>query len=72
MKAWIDYTNNIFKNDSKISSERAKYKIYCSKCGHGTVFYPMEHKSKKICSWCGYYVYKDKKEEFKERLGVLL
>ena len=56
MKAWIDYTNNIFKNDSKISSERAKYKIYCSKCGHGTVFYPMEHKSKKICSWCGYYV----------------
>ena len=72
MKAWIDYTNNIFKNDSKISSERAKYKIYCSKCGHGTVFYPMEHKSKKICSWCGYYVYKDKKEEFKEKLGVLL
>ena len=72
MKAWIDYTNNIFKNDSKISSERAKYKIYCSKCGHGTVFYPMEHKSKKICSWCGYYVYKDKKEEFKERLGVIL
>lgn len=72
MKAWIDYTNNIFKNDSKISSERAKYKIYCSKCGHGTVFYPMEHKSKKICSWCGYYVYKDKKEEFKERLGMLL
>ena len=72
MKAWIDYTNNIFKNDSKISSERAKYKIYCSKCGHGTVFYPMEHKNKKICSWCGYYVYKDKKEEFKERLGVLL
>lgn len=72
MKTLIDYTNNIFKNDSKISNERAKYKIYCSKCGHGTVFYPMEHKSKKICSWCGYYVYKDKKEEFKERLGVLL
>lgn len=72
MKAWIDYTNNIFKNDSKISSERAKYKIYCSKCGHGTVFYPMEHKSKKICSWCNYYVYKEKKEEFKERLGALL
>lgn len=71
MKAWIDCTNNIFKNDSKISSERAKYKIYC-KCGHSLVFYPFEKRKKKLCSHCGYYVYLNKKEEFKERLGLLL
>lgn len=72
MKAWIDLSGNIFRNDSRISDERAKYKIYCNRCGHSLVFYPFEKKNKKICSHCGYYVYQNKKEEFKERLGLLL
>ena len=55
----------------KILNEREEFKIYCS-CGHGVVILPFEHKNKKICSYCGKYVYKDKKEEFKERLGVIL
>lgn len=72
MEAWIDKNKKIYKNDIKISNEIAKYKIYCNRCGHGTVFYPFEKRNKKICSHCGYYVYQSKKEEFKERLDILL
>ena len=40
-------------------------KITC-KCGH-RVFVTKE-KGRIICSWCGNYVYRDKKQEFRERL----
>lgn len=63
---------NNFKNDTKMSKERAKYLIYCNRCGHSLVFYPFKHINKKICSYCGYYVYKNNKIEFKERLELLL
>jgi hypothetical protein len=36
------------------------------------IIFPFEHRNKKLCTHCGKYVYKDKKEEFKERLSVLL
>lgn len=55
----------------KILSEREKFKIYCS-CGHSMVIFPFEKKNKKLCRYCGKYVYINKQEEFKERLGVLL
>ena len=70
MKSWLDY-NNYFCNKDKMLEERTKYKVYC-KCGHGEVFYPFEKKNKKICSWCGYYVYKNKRIEFKDRLNSLM
>lgn len=57
--------------DEKMAKERSKYKIYCE-CGHSIIIYPFEHKNKKLCSHCGKYVYKNKEEEFKERLGILL
>lgn len=59
------------KDDEKLFELRAKYKVYC-RCGHSLVFYPLEHKNKKICSWCKNYVYINKKVEFKERLGKKL
>ena len=34
------------------------------KCGHSVVIYP--DKKKKLCTWCNNYVYRDKKEEFKD------
>lgn len=52
---------------NKKSNEMSKYKVYC-KCGHSTVIYPFEHKNKKICSWCGNYVYKNQLEKFKDLL----
>ena len=36
------------------------------KCGHSIVF--AKSTKKVICSWCGKYVYRDPKEEFKERI----
>lgn len=55
----------------KILEERVKFRVYCS-CGHSMIIFPFEHRNKKLCTHCGRYVYKDKKEEFKERLGILL
>ena len=51
----------------KLSAEVAKYKIKCP-CGHTVVIFPMEHRNKKICSWCGHYVYLNEKEKFKDLL----
>ena len=42
-----------------------KFKVKC-KCGHVLV---MINKKKDICSWCGRMVYKNKKEEFKDKLN---
>lgn len=33
------------------------------KCGHSVVIYPPVEK--KICGWCGYYVYRDEKQQKK-------
>lgn len=58
------------KNISKkMVEERTKFRIYCD-CGHSMVLFPFEHRNKKICSYCGKYVYKNEKEKFKEKLGV--
>lgn len=52
-------------------NEISKYKCYC-KCGHPVVIYPMENKVRKICKWCGNWVYIDKKIEFREKLGGMI
>ena len=70
MKSWLDY-RSYFSNEYRLVEERAKYKVYC-KCGHSIVFYPIEKKDRKICSWCGHYIYKNSKVEFKNRLNNLL
>lgn len=70
MKSWLDYKTYL-SSDYKLMKERTKYRVYC-KCGHSMVFYPIENKDKKICSWCGNYVYKDNKTEFINRLNRLL
>lgn len=58
-----------FKQDTREFERRAdeldKVKIICA-CGH-RVIVPMYMK-KKLCDWCGYWVYRDKKEEFRDRL----
>ena len=51
----------------KKSDELDKVKIKCSKCGHREVV-PV-WVDKQICSWCGYYIYRNKKLEFEEKLA---
>ena len=55
----------------KRMAEIDKYKYYC-KCGHTVVIYPIERKNRKICNWCGQYVYISRQEEFKEKLGGMI
>lgn len=50
---------------AKTSDKYINYRIKCS-CGH-TVYIP-NCIDKLLCSWCGRYVFKDSKAEFKYRL----
>lgn len=57
--------------DTKLEIERSKYKYHC-KCGHSLTIYPMEKRIKKLCSWCGHYVYINKRVEFIDKLKKML
>lgn len=58
-------------NIQKSDKEKDKFKIYC-KCGHVVHIYPFEHINKKVCSWCGKYVYVNEKERFKEKMKGMI
>ena len=47
--------------DTKYFTERTKFKKRC-KCGHNVSISPL--KEKVICSWCGNYIFNNKKDEF--------
>ena len=62
---------NDFKKMQKLENDRSKYKRYC-KCGHSIIFPPNSKTNKKICNWCGNYIYKNDYEEFKENIKKVL
>ena len=57
------------KLDEILKDDKYQFKAKTSrkcKCGHSIDFF---ESSKVSCTWCGRLVYKNKKVEFKERLG---
>ena len=52
-------------NTSKLQDALDDYRVKC-KCGHKTVI-PV-WLDKRICWWCGFWVYRNKKVEFKEKM----
>lgn len=48
-----------------MTDEYEKVKYIC-KCGHRVVI--PKWVDKQLCDWCGRYVFKDKKSEFKYRI----
>lgn len=58
------YLDNDYKSVDKRESKRTESKITC-KCGHRIL---MGLEERKVCSWCGNYVFKTKEDEFKYRL----
>lgn len=54
-----------FKEIEKYHNEMSKIKITC-KCGHRIIISPKHDYC--ICDWCGNYVFRDKKTEFKQKL----
>lgn len=55
-----------YDTSKEAEKERTKYKVKCKRCDHVIVFTPNNKKNKIICNVCGYYVYKNDREEFKE------
>lgn len=54
------------KEYERMCNEYDKVKYVCTRCGRRNIIpYNVE---KVICSWCGRYVFKSKKDEFKYRL----
>ena len=53
------------KEYKRMTEEYDKVKYTC-KCGHRVII--PKWVDKNLCDWCNRYVYKDKKQEFKERL----
>lgn len=46
--------------------------IICKKCGYYNKFYYHSQNKKIICKGCGRYIYKNRKEEFKEKMKGIL
>ena len=57
--------SKILQDEMKIAKILKPYSLKCKNCGHTIV---LVRQDKKICDWCGHYVFKDKKAEFKYRL----
>ena len=59
-----------FKEIEKYQEEINKYKYQCKNCGRKKII--PAYVEKQLCDWCGHYVYKSAKDEFKDRLkGVM-
>lgn len=55
-----------FREDDRMFEEYSKHKVKCKHCGHSSTM-PV-YVDKKICSWCGNYVFRTPEIEFKFRL----
>lgn len=53
-----------YEEDTKMFNSRTNDRVKCSHCGHSELMFH----DKCICTWCGHYVYKNKKIEFKEKM----
>lgn len=57
-----------YDTSDKAEAERDKYKVHCKHCSHVLVFTPTNKKNKILCNVCGHYVYRNDKEEFKDKI----
>ena len=53
------------KEDARYFRERTDNTVKC-KCGHSVAMKPTT--KKKLCTWCGNYIYREAKDEFKNIL----
>jgi len=73
MKIKIEYLEDRmskWKNTNRNYIEFLQENTYKCKCGHSVIIFPNE--KYKLCNWCNNNVYKDKKEEFKDKLNYFL
>ena len=60
------------KNDrcQQLMDIQSKYAIQCCKCGRKELI--LSSQDKVLCSWCGNYIYRNKKLEFADRLNTAI
>ena len=58
-----------YSDDTKIMNSITNFKTKCKHCGHSIT---MPNAERTICSYCGYWVYRNKKIEFKYRMKEML
>lgn len=56
------------KEDSVLAYIKRQMKIECPNCRHLINFYAFEHVDKKLCRYCGVYVFKNKQDEFNYKM----
>lgn len=59
----------LIKKDIKTTQKLSNYKVKCKRCGHVLL---LTRQNKKICSHCGYFVFKNEKDEFNYRMAEML
>lgn len=57
--------NKLIKDEETMYNALNPFKRQCKKCGHYVYLVRVD---KKLCEYCGIYVFKDKKAEFNYRL----
>lgn len=58
------------ENPDKYHDAMQKFEYKCKRCGHTVTI--IAAKEKNLCDWCGHYVFKDDKTEFKYRMKTML
>lgn len=61
-----------FLDEEKICMEKLSMKVSCSNCGRKVSFYSFEKDEKKICDWCGHYVFKNERAKLKHELKIMM
>lgn len=56
-----------YKNDTKLMNMYTEITVYCSTCGHPMLF-PAFGSDRKVCKWCGHYVYRNEKTKFQYKV----
>ena len=58
--------NILYEKPTEYTMKDRGNTIYCDNCHHTVEFW--NNNKKTLCQWCGKYVFKTKKDEFKFRL----
>lgn len=59
-----------FKELKIFATKIGELKVQCKKCGHKEIF--TKGFDRKICTYCGNYIYKDEQTEFKYKMKSVI
>lgn len=57
------------ENDDLLIEKLSQFKVKCSHCGHTMI---LVRRNYCICGWCGYKVYRSKKDEFLDKMKKVI